>query len=105
MRARWVTRFLVVPKSRGFWDFAWPFLVFGFPALWWYQIITGAYDMSAPFTKAGAHDNPWFRTILRWAVLVGWSGLAGVLLLVIVKGQAARVYRGSRERSRKHTRP
>lgn len=54
----------------------------GFPAVWWFLVLSGRYEMSAPFF-ASDDSSPWFARIFRYTALIVWSVFSLGLLLMM----------------------
>jgi hypothetical protein len=57
-----------------------------FPFLWWYWLLTGQFDMSAPMDDVSSDTGPGFRQGLRYSALTLWTAVSLVVLFFLLRG-------------------
>jgi hypothetical protein len=57
-----------------------------FPFVWWYRLLTGRFDMSAPMEDVSSDTGPGVRQGLRYGALTLWTAASLVVLFFLLRG-------------------
>jgi hypothetical protein len=57
-----------------------------FPFWWWYRLLTGRFDMSAPMEDVSSDTGPGVRQALRYITLTLWTAASAALLFFLLRG-------------------